>query len=117
MSPQYLQAAEVVKQITECRMKQRKLQEELTKLQKADSRSKKYDKKKRARKSDQPLTRLTSGIYKATHLASTSGRSSDSTSTETETNESCTQKQSVSSPNSRRRSQTIESFTVVTSKS
>ena len=42
----YLQAAEVVKQITECRGKQRKLQAELTKLQKADGRSKKYQKGK-----------------------------------------------------------------------
>ena len=96
-------------------MKQRKLQEDLTKLQKADIRSKKYDKKKRARKSDQPLARLTSGIYKGTCLASTSGRSAHSTSIETETNESCSQEQSVPSPNSRRWLQTIDSFTVVTS--
>lgn len=87
-------------------MKQRKLQEELTKLQKTDVLSKKYDKTKRARKSDQPLARRT-------------------TTTETETvdvedlrNESCTQEQNVSSPNTRRRLQTIESsVTVVTSKS
>lgn len=40
----YLQAAEVVSQITEWRGKQRKLQAELSKLQKADARSRKYHK-------------------------------------------------------------------------
>lgn len=45
----YLQAAEVVSQITEWRGKQRKLQAELSKLQKADARSRKYHKGKSAK--------------------------------------------------------------------
>lgn len=45
----YLQAAEVVSQITEWRGKQRKLQGELSKLQKADARSMKYHKGKSAK--------------------------------------------------------------------
>ena len=45
----YLQATEVVSQITEWRGKQRKLQAELSKLQKADARSMKYHKGKSAK--------------------------------------------------------------------
>jgi hypothetical protein len=69
----YLQAAEMVTQISECRTKLRGFQAELTKLQKADSRSKKYHKGKRAISSSKvsPLTRPTT-------------RTSSSTSTELE---------------------------------
>lgn len=69
----YLQAAEMVTQISECRTKLRGFQAELTKLQKADSRSKKYHKGKRAISSSKvsPLTRATT-------------RTSSSTSTEFE---------------------------------
>ena len=57
----YLQAAEMVTQISECRTKIRRFQAELTKLQKAAGRSKKYHKGKRAISSSKvsPLTRAT----------------------------------------------------------
>lgn len=121
----YLQAAEVVKQITECRAKKRKLQTELAKLQTADARSKKYQKRKSARKSEQTVATSTISFSKGAHVASKSGRSSGSTSTETESgdvdmqedlrSENCRQDQSTSSPNDRGRKQTTDMVAVRTS--
>lgn len=111
----YLQDAEVVKQITECRGKQRKLQAELTKLQKADARSKKYQKGKRARKSEQTVARSTISISKGAHMASTETESGDADLQEDLRSKNGSQEQSASSPDGTRM-QTMERFTIGTSK-
>jgi hypothetical protein len=68
----YLQAAEMVTQISECRTKLRRFQAELTKLQKADGCSKKYHKGKRAISSSKvsPLTRATTSSSASTEFES-----------------------------------------------
>ena len=121
----YLQAAEVVTQISECRTKLRRLQAELTKLQKADVRSKKYHKGKSASKS-KSLNSFTIHSPKASPMTSATDRSSGSTSTELESDvdiqdglhersEECIEVESASTPVVKRGEQRIDTFAISSS--
>ena len=88
----YLQAAEVVSQITEWRWKQRKLQAELTKLQKADAWSRKYHKGKSVKGRAEPKTMERFIFAKSkgssdVSISSGTCSSADSTSSEADVND------------------------------
>ena len=93
----YLEAAEVVSQITEWRGKQRKLQAELSKLQKADARSMKYHKGKSAKGRAELKTMESFIISKSkgpSDVSTSSGScsSTESTSSEANVNDAVMQK-------------------------
>lgn len=79
----YLQAAEMVTQISESRTKLRRFQAELSKFQKADGRSKKYHKRKNASKCKN-VSSSTVSLSEVSPQTSGGDRKSSSTSTERE---------------------------------
>ena len=80
----YLQAAEMVTQISDCRTKLRRLQAELTKLQKADGRSKKYYSKRKTASKSKSLTSFNIPQLKVSPTTHATAGTSSSTSTELE---------------------------------